>query len=188
MIASPRPGAARPALPPSLPQRPSPGAPYRVLMVCMGNICRSPTAEGVLAHRAALAGLGDWLQVDSAGTHDYHVGAPPDGRAQVHALRRGVDLSGQRARQLTARDFQDFDLVLVMDDRNERAARALCPAADRAKLRRLTDFCRQHSMGEVPDPYYGGDAGFERVLDLIEDACDGLIAALKASDAPAKAA
>ena len=161
--------------------------PVRVLMVCMGNICRSPTAQGVLAHRAALAGLGDWLQVDSAGTHDYHVGAPPDGRAQVHALRRGVDLSGQRARQLTARDFQDFDLVLVMDDRNERAARALCPAADRAKLRRLTDFCRQHSMGEVPDPYYGGDAGFERVLDLIEDACDGLIAALKASDGRASA-
>ena len=156
-------------------------------MVCMGNICRSPTAQGVLAHRAALAGVGDWLQVDSAGTHDYHVGAPPDGRAQVHALRRGVDLSGQRARQLTARDFQDFDLVLVMDDRNERAARALCPAADRAKLRRLTDFSRQHSMGEVPDPYYGGDAGFERVLDLIEDACDGLIAALKASDGRASA-
>ena len=156
-------------------------------MVCMGNICRSPTAQGVLAHRAALAGVGDWLQVDSAGTHDYHVGAPPDGRAQVHALRRGVDLSGQRARQLTALDFQDFDLVLVMDDRNERAARALCPAADRAKLRRLTDFCRQHSMGEVPDPYYGGDAGFERVLDLIEDACDGLIAALKASDGRASA-
>ena len=157
-------------------------------MVCMGNICRSPTAQGVLAHRAALAGLGDWLQVDSAGTHDYHVGAPPDGRAQVHALRRGVDLNGQRARQLTARDFQDFDLVLVMDDRNERAARALCPAADRAKLRRLTDFSRHHSDDEVPDPYYGGDAGFEHVLDLIEDACDGLIAALKAADAPAKAA
>ena len=156
-------------------------------MVCMGNICRSPTAQGVLAHRAALAGVGDWLQVDSAGTHDYHVGAPPDGRAQVHALRRGVDLSGQRARQLTARDFQDFDLVLVMDDRNERAARALCPAADRAKLRRLTDFSRHHSDDEVPDPYYGGDAGFERVLDLIEDACDGLIAALKASDGRASA-
>ena len=186
MTASLLPGAMHPALPPSLPHRSSPQAPYRVLMVCMGNICRSPTAEGVLAHRAALAGLGDWLQVDSAGTHDYHVGAPPDGRAQAHALRRGVDLSGQRARQLRSRDFHDFDLVLVMDDRNERAARALCPPADRAKLRRLTDFSRHHSDDEVPDPYYGGDAGFEHVLDLIEDACDGLIAALKASDAPAK--
>ncbi len=147
-------------------------------MVCMGNICRSPTAQGVLEKRAADAGLAARVQVDSAGTHDYHVGAPPDARAQAHAARRGVDLSAQRARQLTARDFADFDLILVMDDANERAARALCPPAARAKLRRLTDFCTRHTAQEVPDPYYGGEAGFERVLDLVEDACDGVLAGL----------
>lgn len=154
------------------------GAPLRVLMVCMGNICRSPTAHGVLQKRLDDAGLAQRVQVDSAGTHGYHVGAPPDARAQAHAARRGYDLSAQRARQLTARDFDDFDLVLVMDAANERAARALCPPAARGKLRRLTDFCTRHAEREVPDPYYGGEAGFEHVLDLIEDACDGLLARL----------
>ena len=159
--------------------RPAPGAPVRVLMVCMGNICRSPTAHGVLTQRVADAGLGDRIVVDSAGTHDYHVGRPPDERAQQHAARRGVDLSAQRARQLTARDFDAFDLVLVMDDANEQAARALCPPAQRHRLRRLTDFCTRHRASEVPDPYYGGAAGFEAVLDLVEDACDGLLLALR---------
>ena len=158
--------------------RPAPGAPVRVLMVCMGNICRSPTAHGVLTQRVADAGLGDRIVVDSAGTHDYHVGRPPDERAQQHAARRGVDLSAQRARQLTARDFDAFDLVLVMDDANQHAARALCPPGQRHKLRRLTDFCTRHRASEVPDPYYGGAAGFEAVLDLVEDACDGVLAAL----------
>ncbi len=159
--------------------RPAPGAPVRVLMVCMGNICRSPTAHGVLTQRGADAGLGDRIVVDSAGTHDYHVGRPPDERAQQHAARRGVDLSAQRARQLTARDFDAFDLVLVMDDANEQAARALCPPAQRHRLRRLTGFCTRHRASEVPDPYYGGAAGFEAVLDLVEDACDGLLLALR---------
>ena len=158
--------------------RPAPGAPVRVLMVCMGNICRSPTAHGVLAQRVADAGLGDRIVVDSAGTHDYHVGRPPDERAQQHAARSGVDLSAQRARQLKAQDFDDFDLVLVMDDANQHAARALCPPGQRHKLRRLTDFCTRHRASEVPDPYYGGAAGFEAVLDLVEDACDGVLAAL----------
>ena len=158
--------------------RPAPGAPVRVLMVCMGNICRSPTAHGVLTQRVADAGLGDRIVVDSAGTHDYHVGRPPDERAQQHAARRGYDLSAQRARQLQARDFSDFDLVLVMDDANQHAARALCPPGQRHKLRRLTDFCTRHRASEVPDPYYGGAAGFEAVLDLVEDACDGVLAAL----------
>ena len=158
--------------------RPAPGAPVRVLMVCMGNICRSPTAHGVLTQRVADAGLGDRIVVDSAGTHDYHVGRPPDERAQQHAARRGVDLSAQRARQLTARDFDAFDLVLVMDDANQHAARALCPPGQRHKLRRLTDFCTRHRASEVPDPYYGGAAGFEAVLDLVEDACDGVLAAM----------
>ena len=160
------------SLPPS-------GAPaLRVLMVCMGNICRSPTAHGVMAHLVAQAGLSGRMEVDSAGTHDYHVGAPPDPRSQAHAARRGYDLSAQRARHLTRRDFTEFDLVLVMDSQNQRAARAVCPPEYAHKLKRLTDFCTRHSAHEVPDPYYGGDAGFEGVLDLVEDACAGLLAAL----------
>ena len=171
---------AKPPLPPDwLPGTQAPDrAPVRVLMVCMGNICRSPTAHGVLTQRVADAGLGDRIVVDSAGTHDYHVGRPPDERAQQHAARRGVDLSAQRARQLKAQDFDDFDLVLVMDDANQHAARALCPPGQRHKLRRLTDFCTRHRASEVPDPYYGGAAGFEAVLDLVEDACDGVLAAM----------
>ncbi|MDR0276044.1 MAG: low molecular weight phosphotyrosine protein phosphatase [Burkholderiaceae bacterium] len=147
-------------------------------MVCMGNICRSPTAQGVLEKMAADAGLSGRVRVDSAGTYDGHAGAPPDERAQEHAARRGYDLSGQRARPLRSRDFADFDLVLVMDEINERAARVLCPPAQRHKLRRLTDFCVHATTREVPDPYSGGSAGFERALDLIEDACAGLLAAL----------
>jgi protein-tyrosine phosphatase len=151
-------------------------------MVCMGNICRSPTAHGVFEKMIADAGLADRVQIDSAGTHGYHVGAPPDERAQRHAARRGYDLSRQRARRLTPRDFADFDLVLVMDDANERDARAIAPPEQRHKLRRLTDFCTRHAAHEVPDPYYGGAAGFETVLDLLEDACTGLLAAVKYSD------
>ena len=155
------------------------GRPLRVLMVCMGNICRSPTAQGVLEKAVADAGLAQRITVDSAGTEDYHIGRPPDERAQAHALRRGIDLSAQRARQLASRDFDTFDLVLVMDAANERAAQALCPPAQRHKLRRLTDFCTRHAATEVPDPYYGGAAGFEAALDLIEDACAGLLATLR---------
>lgn len=152
--------------------------PVRVLMVCMGNICRSPTAHGVLQKMVQDAGFADRIEVDSAGTHDDHVGAPPDARAQDHALRRGYDLSAQRARQLTAQDFVGFDCVLVMDAANERAARAICPPAQAHKLRRLTEFCTHPSAREVPDPYYGGEAGFEAVLDLVEDACAGVLRAL----------
>ena len=145
-------------------------------IVCTGNICRSPTAHGVLRKMADEAGQGARVQVDSAGTHGYHTGEPPDARSQRHALWRGYDLSQQRARQLTAQDFENFDLILVMDAANERAARALCPPALRHKLRRLTDFCTRHrSAQEVPDPYYGGAAGFEKVLDLAEDACAGVL-------------
>lgn len=160
------------------PRLQSGAAPLRVLMVCMGNICRSPTAHGVMAQLLAQAGLSDRIEVDSAGTHDYHVGAPPDRRSQEHAARRGYDLSAQRARHLARRDFMDFDLVLVMDSHNHRAARALCPPELAHKLQRLTDFCTRHAAHDVPDPYYGGDAGFEAVLDLVEDACAGLLAVL----------
>jgi protein-tyrosine phosphatase len=148
----------------------------RVLMVCMGNICRSPTAEGVFRQRAEQAGLR--VEVDSAGTHAYHVGEPPDLRSQQHALRRGYDLSGQRARQVAQDDFENFDLILAMDGRNLSLLRQQCPTAKRHKVRLLLSSGTLMPDGEVPDPYYGGDAGFEQVLDLIEDASDGLIKAL----------
>ncbi|MBF5004370.1 low molecular weight phosphotyrosine protein phosphatase [Diaphorobacter sp. NR2-3-3-1] len=147
-------------------------------MVCMGNICRSPTAHGVFEKLVQDAGLSDSIQVDSAGTHSYHVGEPPDRRSQAHAAQRGYDLSAQRARQLVASDFEKFDLVLVMDDNNEQAARTLCPPAQRHRLMRLTDFCTRFDDKEVPDPYYGGSGGFEHVLNLVEDACTGVLGAV----------
>ena len=150
-------------------------------MVCMGNICRSPTAQGVLEAMSRQAGLQERLFVDSAGTHDYHIGKAPDQRAQAHAARRGYDLSQQRARQLLAQDFETFDWILVMDAANEQAARRLCPPGQEHKLRRLGSFCLQHRSDEVPDPYYGGADGFEQVLDLVEDACTGLLQFLSGS-------
>lgn len=145
----------------------------RILFVCTGNICRSPTAEGVFRQRAWAAGLD--VEIDSAGTHAYHVGEQPDRRSQQHALRRGYDLSNQRARQVADGDFERFDLVLAMDGQNMAALRARCPKAHMPKVRLFLSYGELDADGEVPDPYYGGDAGFERVLDLIEDASDGLI-------------
>ena len=158
--------------------------PFRVLMVCTGNICRSPTAHGVLEKMVTNAGLQASIQVDSAGTHSYHVGEAPDGRSQQHALRRGYDLSHQRARQLTAQDFDDFDLVLVMDSSNEIAARKISTAAQQLRLKRLTNFCQRFDEQQVPDPYYGGEHGFEHVLDLVEDACQGLLEHIAARQKP----
>ena len=152
--------------------------PFRVLMVCTGNICRSPTAHGVLDKMVVDAGLEHRVQVDSAGTHSYHVGDPPDARSQQHALRRGYDLSAQRARQLTRQDFDDFDLILVMDSANEIAARRIATAAQQQRMKRLTDYCQRFEDREVPDPYYGGERGFEHVLDLVEDACQNLLQTL----------
>ncbi len=148
---------------------------YAVLFVCMGNICRSPTAHGVFRHQLLERGLAPRVQVDSAGTHGYHAGHPPDKRSQEHAARRGYDLSDLRARQLQARDFERHDLILVMDHDNFEHARELCPPGQRHKLRRFTEFCLQRTAQVVPDPYYGGDQGFEQVLDLVEDACEGLL-------------
>ncbi|MDG0853109.1 low molecular weight phosphotyrosine protein phosphatase [Pelomonas puraquae] len=145
----------------------------------MGNICRSPTAEGVMRAKLAAAGLASQVEVDSAGTHAYHVGEPPDERSQAHALRRGYDLSAQRARQLVADDFTRFDLVLGMDADNLSRAAKLCPPGARHRLKLLLDYAPQTGKRHVPDPYYGGDAGFEEVLDLVEAACDGLIATLR---------
>lgn len=148
-----------------------------VLFVCMGNICRSPTAEGVFRERAAVAGLE--LLIDSAGTHGYHAGEAPDRRSQKHALRRGYDLSRQRARQVKADDFKRFDLILAMDQHNLAVLKDKCPPEQQHKLKLLLSYGQLDPQGEVPDPYYGGDAGFERVLDLIEDAADGLVTALR---------
>lgn len=160
---------------------------YKVLFVCMGNICRSPTAHGVFQHLVDNAGLSDQIEVDSAGTHSYHVGAPPDTRSQQHASQRGYDLSGQRARELTPQDFSDFDLVLTMDWDNLTHAQALCPPGQQRKLRRLAEFFQHHDSPVVPDPYQGGAKGFELVLDLVEDGCEGLLRhvqqRLRASDA-----
>jgi protein-tyrosine phosphatase len=148
---------------------------FHVTFICMGNICRSPTAHGVFRQKLQDAGLARSVGVDSAGTHDYHPGAPPDLRSQAHARARGYDLGDLRARQLTAPDFERADLLLVMDDDNLAEAEDRCPPAHRHKLQRLTAFCRRHRRPVVPDPYYGGPDDFEQVLDLIEDACEGLL-------------
>lgn len=152
---------------------------YAILMCCMGNICRSPTAEGVLRAKLDAAGLTDRVELDSAGTHDYHVGRAPDARSQRHALQRGYDLSALRARQVGVADFDRFDLVLAMDLANMAALRRLHPEVGPDKLRLLMSFATVHRVEEVPDPYYGEGGGFERVLDYIEDACDGVIAMLQ---------
>jgi protein-tyrosine phosphatase len=148
---------------------------YRVLFVCMGNICRSPTAHGVFEAMVKKAGLADRVQVDSAGTHSYHVGAPPDARSQEHAIKRGYDLSTQSARQLEREDFEDFDAVLVMDWDNLALAQERCPPGLQHKVRRLAEFFQRHDSPVVPDPYQGGAQGFEHVLDLVEDGCAGLL-------------
>ena len=148
---------------------------FSVLFLCMGNICRSPTAHGVMRHKVRAAGLLEIVNVESAGTHNYHPGEPPDRRSQRAAAMRGYDLSDLRARQITDDDFARHDLLLAMDWDNLALAEERCPAPHRRKLRRLTEFCRHHQDAVVPDPYYGGDAGFAHVLDLIEDACDNLL-------------
>src|ERR1035437_5460081 len=147
---------------------------YSVLFVCMGNICRSPTAHGVFRHKVREQGLADSVAVDSAGTHDYHPDSPPDDRSQAHAAKRGYDLSDLRARQIQEADFEQFDLILVMDWDNLALVRQKSPSAHRHKVRRLTEFCLEFDSPVVPDPYYGGANGFEQVLDLVEDACNGL--------------
>lgn len=148
---------------------------FSVLFLCMGNICRSPTAHGVFRHMVREARLDDRIEISSAGTHNYHPGDPPDRRSQQTAAQRGYDLSDLRARQITDDDFIRHDLLLAMDWDNLALAEHACPPAMRHKLRRLTEFCRHHDAAVVPDPYYGGAEGFTHVLDLIEDACKGLL-------------
>jgi protein-tyrosine phosphatase len=147
------------------------GHPLRVLMVCTGNICRSPTAEAVLRSQAQAAGLGGRIEVDSAGTHGYHVGEAPDARAQAHALGRGLDLSTLRARRLTVADFRVFDWILAMDAGHLQAMRKLAPPDALARLDMLLRSEPGQSAHDVPDPYYGAAADFERVLDCAETGC-----------------
>jgi protein-tyrosine phosphatase len=148
----------------------------QILFICMGNICRSPTAEGVMRKLVAGAGLQHRVAVDSAGTHGYHVGSPPDARSLAAAGRRGYDLTALRARQVVESDFEEFDLLLVMDLENLMLLQSMCPAQHQAKLRLLMSYALNSSAPVVPDPYYGdGVSGFETVLDYIEDACDGLL-------------
>ena len=147
----------------------------KVLFVCLGNICRSPTAEGVFRKLVQEQGLADQIEIDSAGTHAYHVGAPPDARAQQAARQRDIDLSGLRGRQATARDIERFDYVLAMDRENHENLLDICPDGLEHKVRLFMEFAPARSEKEVPDPYFGGPAGFDRVLDMIEEAAAGLL-------------
>lgn len=147
----------------------------RVLFVCLGNICRSPTAEGAFRKLVQEQGLAKHVEIDSAGTHAYHVGAPPDARAQQAARQRGIDLSGLRGRQATARDIEQFDYVLAMDRENHENLLGICPDGLEHKVRLFMEFAPARPEKEVPDPYFGGPAGFDRVLDMIEDAATGLL-------------
>jgi protein-tyrosine phosphatase len=142
----------------------------RVLVVCTGNICRSPTGEGVMRRLARERGLGDRIYVASAGTHDYHVGEPPDPRTVKHASKRGYDLSTQRAAQVAPEDFNAFDYILAMDRGHLRILRQMQPAGSGAKLGLFLEASGQWKGEDVPDPYYGGVAGFDLVLDMVEEA------------------
>jgi protein-tyrosine phosphatase len=146
----------------------------KVLFVCMGNICRSPTAEGVFRHKVEQNNLQEQISIDSAGTHAYHVGNPPDQRAQDAALKRDIDLSQQRARRVSADDFSEFDYVIAMDENNLDDLLSICPAGYEDRLHLFLAFSDSENK-EVPDPYYGQGRGFEIVLNLVEDAAEGLL-------------
>ncbi len=150
-------------------------ADLKILFVCMGNICRSPTAEGVFRKKLIDRGLLHKVQIDSAGTHNYHPQSPPDARSQAHALKRGYDLSDLRARAVRDRDFEEFDLLLTMDWDNRALLEERCPAEHQHKVRGFAEFLHTTQASVIPDPYYGGEQGFEQVLDLIEEASDGLL-------------
>ncbi len=146
-----------------------------VVFVCMGNICRSPTAEAVFRQYVENAGLAEQILIDSAGTHDYHIGDPPDLRAQRAAQQRDYDMSGLRGRQVEQGDFHRFDYVLAMDRANLAILQRLAPPDSDTQARLFLEYAHHHAEREVPDPYYGGADGFERVLDMVEDAAQGLL-------------
>lgn len=149
--------------------------PYQILFVCLGNICRSPSAEGIMNHLIQQRQLQDQISCDSAGTSSYHIGSAPDRRMTQAAKEQGITLSGQ-ARQFIVEDFEAFDLIVAMDRQNYRDILQLDPAGQYAhKVRQMCEFATQHSDPEVPDPYYGGTEGFRHVVDLLRDACEGLL-------------
>ena len=154
----------------------------RILFVCLGNICRSPTAQGVFLAEAARAGLADRFEVDSAGTGGWHVGEPPDPRAIEAAAERGIDLSRQRARQIKSRDFNEFDLILAMDRSNFNELTRRAPRSSSARIAMITDFAPEAGAKEIGDPYYGGPDGFAQVLDLLAVCCRGLLKHHPAAD------
>ncbi|MBW4580874.1 MAG: low molecular weight phosphotyrosine protein phosphatase [Tildeniella nuda ZEHNDER 1965/U140] len=149
--------------------------PYKLLFVCLGNICRSPSAENIMNHLIAQANLSDRIVCDSAGTAGYHIGSPPDRRMAIAAQKQGIVLCGS-ARQFIRSDFETFDRILAMDRENLANILALDPTGKyREKVRLMCDFCTRHTLQEVPDPYYGGAEGFNQVIDLLFDACEGLL-------------
>ena len=150
-------------------------ADYKILFVCMGNICRSPTAEAIFIKRLTEQNLLYKVKVDSAGTHNFHPNSPPDERSQMHALKRGYDLSNLRARSIVDSDFDEFDLLLTMDWDNRALLEERCPEPHRHKIRGLAEFLQTTPSSVIPDPYHGGAHGFERVLDLIEESSEGLL-------------
>ena len=147
----------------------------KVLFVCMGNICRSPTAEAVFRQYVEHAGLADRILIDSAGTHDYHIGDEPDARTRRAAQQRGYDMSGMSGRQVAEDDFNRFDYVLAMDRSNLMMLQKITPPGSETQAELFLEYARNHDDREVPDPYYGGEDGFERVLDMVEDAAEGLL-------------
>jgi len=153
-------------------------AKHRVLFVCLGNICRSPMAEGVFRRVAEEEGVANRFEIDSAGMGDWHIGQAPDTRAQAAAQNRGMDISGQRARQVTAADYRRFDLILAMDDSNYDELIGLAPKSELHKVRLFLDYAPRAGTRNVPDPFYGGSEGFDHALDLIEAAAQGLVASL----------
>lgn len=149
--------------------------PVKILFVCMGNICRSPSAEAVMNAYIRREGLVDKIICDSAGTIGYHAGEPADARMQRHAKQRNIHLTST-SRQINPMDFKEFDYVIGMDDDNLRNMQSFLPSASLGnKISKMTDYCSNSNPGYVPDPYYGGSDGFEQVLDLLEDACEGLL-------------
>lgn len=153
----------------------------RVLFVCMGNICRSPTVEGVFRKQVEQAGLAHAIHIDSAGTHNYHIGESPDSRAQQAGASRGYDISSLRGRQVGKRDFDVFDYILAMDRDNLENLNRICPDEHAHKVKLFMEYAQNFSEQEVPDPYYGGMNGFERVLDMAEDASRGLLDHIRGS-------
>lgn len=156
----------------------------RILFVCMGNICRSPTAEGVFREIVRTRAPHLDIEIDSAGTHDYHVGEPPDARAVAAARRRGIDITRLRARRVEEGDFERFDLIVAMDRLNRETLLDRSPAEFRERIRLMTEFAPASGIEDVPDPYYGGATGFERVLDLVEEAAAGLLEDVLARTGP----